>query len=288
MTVRNRAAREEDVEPALDLFVGTLHDMLARNGVDPGELARDEWRYGYPHVYRTGIFRVAEEDGGLVAICHAIVRGPLWFLSGFWARPDRQRTGIGGRLLREVWDEGRARGASTFFTWSSIDLTAMASYLRRGMLPGYQILSFVGEPVGATQLAADVAPLTLDVAAEIDRDVIGTARDIDHGFWLTEPGRIGRAVVRGGRTLGYYYVRAGTIGPAAWTASADADAVLGRAVADAREQSAVVRLRALGASHDTIRFALARGLRLAGYSHLLATAAFGHLERYAPSGPTLF
>jgi GNAT superfamily N-acetyltransferase len=288
VTARNRAAREEDIEPALDLFVVTLRDMLVRNGIDPGELARDEWRYGYPHVFRTGIFRVAEEDGELVAICHAIVRGPLWFLSGFWARPDRQKTGIGGRLLREVWDEGRARGASTFFTWSSIDLTAMASYLRRGMLPGYQILSFVGGPASTTVVASDVAPLSPQVAAALDRDVIGTSREIDHGFWSTEPGRVGRAVMRGGRPVGYYYVRAGSIGPAAWTSSTDADAVLRAAIAEARAQSPIVRLRALGANHDTIRFALASGLRLAGYSHLLTTAPFGNLDRYAPSGPTLF
>lgn len=288
MTVRDRAAREEDVDPALDLFVGTLRDMLARNGVDPGELQRDEWRHGYTHVFRSGIFRVAEDDGELVGVCHAIVRGPLWFLSGFWTRPDRQRTGIGGRLLREVWDEGRARGASTFFTWSSIDVTAMASYLRRGMLPGYPILSFVGEPAPATPVTSAVAPLTLEIASALDRDVIGTTREIDHGFWLTEPGRIGRAVMRGGRLCGYYYVRAGTIGPAAWMATADAVAVLGRAAADARAQSETVRLRALGASHDTIRFALGNGLRLAGYSHLLTTAPFGHLDRYVPSGPTLF
>jgi GNAT superfamily N-acetyltransferase len=288
VTARNRAAREEDIEPALDLFVGTLRDMLVRNGIDPGELARDEWRYGYPHVFRTGIFRVAEEDGELVAICHATVRGPLWFLSGFWARPDRQKTGIGGRLLREVWDEGRARGASTFFTWSSIDLTAMASYLRRGMLPGYQILSFVGGPASTTVVASDVAPLSPQVAAALDRDVIGTSREIDHSFWSTEPGRVGRAVMRGGRPVGYYYVRAGSIGPAAWTSSTDADAVLRAAIAEARAQSPIVRLRALGANHDTIRFALASGLRLAGYSHLLTTAPFGNLDRYAPSGPTLF
>ncbi len=286
--MRDRAAREEDVEPALDLFVGTLRDMLARNGIDPGELARDEWRYGYPHVFRTGIFRVAEDDSGLVAICHAIVRGPLWFLSGFWTRPDRQKSGIGGRLLREVWDEGRTRGASTFFTWSSIDLTAMASYLRRGMLPGYQILSFVGEPNGTTPVPSDIAPLTLEIASALDRDVIGTAREIDHGFWSNEPGRVGRAVMRGGRAVGYYYVRSGAIGPAAWSSSADADVVLRSALADARAQSAIVRLRALGANHDTIRFALANGLRLTGYSHLLTTASFGHLDRYAPSGPTLF
>jgi len=288
VTVRLRAAREDDVGPAMDLFVATLRDMLARNGVDPGELARDEWRYGYPHVFRTGIFRVAEDDGALVAICHAVVRGPLWFLSGFWTRPDRQRTGIGGRLLREVWDEGRARGATTFFTWSSIDLTAMASYLRRGMLPGYQILSFAGEPTQLPSEGDALEPLTLDVASALDRDVIGTAREIDHAFWLSEPGRIGRAVLRDGEMIGYQYVRAGTIGPAAWKASADAHAVLGSALDDARAQSPSVRLRALGHNHDAIRFALATGLRLVGYSHLLTTAPFGHLDRYAPSGPTLF
>jgi GNAT superfamily N-acetyltransferase len=288
VTVRNRAAQAEDVEPALDLFVGTLKDMLARNGIDPGELPRDEWRYGYPHVFRTGIFRVAEDDGELVSICHAIVRGPLWFLSGFWTRPDRQKTGVGGRLLREVWDEGRARGASTFFTWSSIDLTAMASYLRRGMLPGFQILSFAGEPARASAVTSDVAPLTQEIASELDRDAIGNAREIDHAFWSSEPGRVGRAVMRGGRAIGYYYVRSGAIGPAAWTSTADADMVLRAALADARAQAAIVRLRALGVNHDTIRFALNSGLRLAGYSHLLTTASFGHLERYAPSGPTLF
>ena len=83
-------------------------------------------------------------------------------------------------------------------------------------------------------------------------------------------------------------MRSGAIGPAAWTSSADADVVLRAALADARAQSAIVRLRALGANHDTIRFALANGLRLAGYSHLLTTASFGQLDRYAPSGPTLF
>jgi GNAT superfamily N-acetyltransferase len=288
VTVRDRDAREEDVEPALDLFVGTLRDMLARNGVDPGDLARDEWRYGYPHVFRTGIFRVAEEDGELVAICHAIVRGPLWFLSGFWTRPDRQRSGIGGRLLRTVWAEGARRGATTFFTWSSIDLTAMASYLRRGMLPGFQILSFAGEPARETPDATEIVPLTVDLASALDRDVIGVARDVDHAFWLTEPDRIGRAVFSDGDAVGYYYVRSGAIGPAAWTAGADANVVLGRALADAQAQSTTVRLRALGSNHEAIRFALARGLRLAGYSHLLTTAPFGHLDRYAPSGPTLF
>ena len=285
MTVRNRAAREEDVEPALDLFVGTLRDMLARNGIDPGDLARDEWRYGYPHVFRTGIFRVAEEHGELVAICHAIVRGPLWFLSGFWTRPDRQKTGIGGRLLREVWEEGRARGASIFHVVVHRP-HCDGSYLRRGMCP-LPDPGFVGEPMES--------PPSRRMSRTHGRDRIGARsrrdrhpREVDHAFWSSEPGRVGRAVMRGGGAIGYYYVRSGTIGPAAWTTSAYADVVLRAALADAYAQSAIVRLRALGANHDTIRFALSSGLRLAGYSHLLTTESFGHLDRYAPSGPTLF
>lgn len=287
MTIHLREAREEDVEPALDLYLATLLDMLKRNGFDPGDLPREEWRHGYGHVFRTGIFRVAEEDGELLAICHAIVRGPLWFLSGFWTRPDRQRAGIGGQLLREVWDEGRARGATTFFTWSSIDLTAMASYLRRGMLPGYPILSFGGEAAPIAD-RAEVTELTTDITAAIDRDVIGNPREVDHEFWRTEPGRIGRAVLRDGRVIGYHYARAGAVGPAAWLTAGDAEAVLRSALASALAQSPTVRLRGLGANHEAIRFALARGLRLVGYSHLLTTAPFGHLDRYAPSGPTLF
>ncbi|HKY50940.1 MAG TPA: GNAT family N-acetyltransferase [Candidatus Limnocylindria bacterium] len=285
--VRLRAATASDVEPAIDLFRSSLRDMLARNGIDAGDLPRDEWRHSYPHVFRTGIFRVAEDDQGLVAICHAIVRGPRWFLSGFWARPQRQRAGIGGRLLREVWDEGRARGASTFFTWSSIDLTAMASYMRRGMLPGYPILSFAGEP-SSFPSHESVAPLTAKIATAFDREIVGVERDVDHAFWLSEPGRVAHAVVRDGHTIGYHYVRGGAIGPAAWRSDADADAVLGSAFASALAQSPTVRMRALGSNHHSVRFALASGLRLVGYSTLLTTAPFGQLERYVPSGPTLF
>jgi hypothetical protein len=43
-----------------------------------------------------------------------------------------------------------------------------------------------------------------------------------------------------------------------------------------------------GMNHSAVRFALDSGLRLAGYSHLLLSASFGHLEQYIPSGPALF
>jgi GNAT superfamily N-acetyltransferase len=289
VTVRYRAATAGDIEPALDLYAASLADMLRRNGITPPQSDRQELLAPYRHVHATGIFRVAEEDGELVAIAHAIVRGTTWFLSGYWARPFRQRAGVGGPLLREVMDEGRARGAEHFFTWSSIDLTAMAVYMRRGMLPGTQILAFVGEPAEPPSVEdLETAPLTVEIARELDRDVLLVERDVDQRFWSTEPGRSSRAVRRDGRAIGYYSVARGTIGPAAWSVPEYAQRVLSLAMRDARAQSGEVRLRAIGSDHEAIRFALGSGLRLVGYSHLLTTRAFGHLDRYIPSGPTLF
>lgn len=149
--------------------------MLTRNGVDPGELSRDEWRYGYPHVFRSGIFRVAEDEGELVSICHAIVRGP----------------------------SGSCR-ASGLGLIGSGPASAVGCCARCGTRDGHVARRRSSR---GRRSPSDVAPLSLETTSALDRDVIGTAREIDHGFWLTEPGRIGRAVVRDGRALGYYYAR---------------------------------------------------------------------------------
>ena len=65
---------------------------------------------------------------------------------GFWALPAVQKQHIGMQVLRKVWEEGRQRGATTYFVWASSDLPAMAAYMKMGMLPGTQILTFEGTP----------------------------------------------------------------------------------------------------------------------------------------------
>ncbi|HEV7842382.1 MAG TPA: GNAT family N-acetyltransferase, partial [Pyrinomonadaceae bacterium] len=218
MTVSFRAAVESDIPEAVELFLVSVADMYARAGVKAQQPERSMILMNYQHIFRTGIFYVAEVDGALSAICHAIVRDRLWFLSGFWAHPRLQGRGIGGQLLRLVTEEGARSGAQTFFTWSSIDLSAMATYMKMGMLPGYQILTFTGQPL-ETFLERDpvleVSPLSLSAAMEIDERVRETSRQADHRFWLTEAGYQGRQLVRDGRTLGYFYFNKGTIGPAA-------------------------------------------------------------------------
>jgi len=286
-----RAAREDELPATLDLFLEAVADIYRRQNLDMPLPPRAGAGVVYRHIFKTGIFRVAEMDGKLVGICHAIVRDEVWFLSGFWTRPGVQERGIGGGLLREVRQEGAAAGAKKFFVWSSTDQTAIASYLKAGMLPGYQILTFTGKPTSLPDPPQryTVEPLSLEVACGIDREVRETRREADHRFWLTELKLEGRQVRRDGHLIGYYYFKRGeTCGPIAWMERDAGVAVLTLACREASAHSESISLRVPGINHDAIRFALQHGLRLNGTAHLFTSAPIGQMEQYLASGPALF
>jgi hypothetical protein len=288
-----RAAREEELPATLDLFLEAVEDLYRRHNLQAPPPPRAAVEVAYGHIFRTGIFRVAEMDGRLVAIGHAIVRDALWFLSGFWARPEMAAGGVGGRLLREVWQAGAAAGARKFFVWSSMDLTAIASYLKVGMLPGYQVFTFAGHPAAPGNVpdataGYTVEPLSLATACDIDAQVRETRREVDHRLWLSEAGIEGRQVRRGGRLVGYYYFKGEAFGPAAWTEAEAAQALLTLGCREAAAQSDIVSLRVPGINHAAIRFALGHGLRLTATAHLFTSAPIGRMEQYLASGPSLF
>jgi hypothetical protein len=289
-----RAAREEEIPAALDLFLEAVGHLYRRHNLEVPPPPRPAVESAYRHIFKTGIFRVAETDGRLVAVCHAVVRDALWFLSGFWARPELVAGGVGGRLLREVWREGEAAGARKFFVWSSMDQTAIASYLKAGMLPGYQVFTFSGA-AGSLCDAPDapagyaVELLSLETACAIDGEVREARREEDHRYWLSEVKLEGRQVRRGGRLVGYYYFKGDAFGAAAWTDAEAGAALLTLGCREAAAQSETITLRVPGINHDAIRFAFRHGLRLSGATaHLFTSAPFGRMEQYLPSGPSLF
>jgi GNAT superfamily N-acetyltransferase len=284
----HRPATDADISEAAGLFLTSVTDLSRRYGLAEPPFTVASIEPVYRHILRTGIFDVAELDGRMVAICHAIVRGDQWFLSGFWALPGLQRKGVGGPLLRRVWAEGERRGAKLQFTWSSVDFTAMATYMKLGMLPGYQVLTFTGAPsLPEPSAAHDEAALDVSAAADIDAEVRGIRREVDHAHWLEGPGA-GRLVLRGGRPAGYYHTSRGVIGPAAWLDASDAEGVLGLALREAQRKASEVRIAIPGKNHTAVRAALAAGLRLVAFSHLLCTAEPGRMDHYVPSGPSLF
>lgn len=237
---------------------------------------------------RTGIFWVAADDERLLALACATLRDDEWFLSGFWTRPAEQGRGVGGPLLRHVWDEGVRRGARRQFVWASGDPPAIASYLKLGMLPGSQLFAFKGVPRSSGPDDLETTALGPEMTGAIDRAVRGISRIGDHRWWQEQAGYTGRAVTRGGRIVGYYYLHDGVIGPAAWLDDADGAPLLASAIAEAASTQPEVQLVAPGMNHLALRVALGAGLRLVRTSHLLWTEPFGQMERYVPSGPLLF
>jgi hypothetical protein len=285
-----RDALPTDVPEMADLFLTAVTDLFERNNVAGIIPPREAVSLGYEHVRATGIFRVAEWGNRIVAIAGAVVRDEFWFLSAFWALPEFQRKKIGMPLLRQVWEAGAQAGATTFITWSSIDTTAMASYLKLGMLPGYPILWFEGAPerLPAVSAGSKTEALEQTVALELDGLVRGTERKIDHEWWSDRAGSLGRQVRQDGRIVGYYYLNRGFIGPAAWKKPRDAEAVLTLACREAADLTPSIRFAVPGVNHAALRFALGSGLRLKYFAHLLTTSPFGRMEQYLPSGPTLF
>jgi GNAT superfamily N-acetyltransferase len=283
-----RLGTARDVAPAAALFVETMLDLSRRNGLPasaPDVADIEPW---YHHLHQHGLFEVACEGETLVAFAAGIVRGEHFFLSMFWTQPARQRQGVGKPLLDRMWDAATKAGARDFSVWSSIDYAAIGLYLRRGMRPIGPILTFggVARPLGDVEVDVEVELKAFDAAAAgaIDREVRGSARPIDHAFFLAQKDTA-HQVSSAGEGVGYFYAHHGRIGPAAWR-EGHGRAVLSAAFAALEGQS--ITLSIPGPNRDAIDLAIEAGLLITGTSHYLSSATFGAIERYVPSGPALF
>jgi hypothetical protein len=165
----------------------------------------------------------------------------------------------------------------------------MAAYMKIGMLPGCQILTFEGAPRLSDEAAAACTVRDLDksYAMQLDEMTLGTRRELDHDYFISTGCR-GRQVFREGKSLGYFYLDQTVIGPAAWQDTADAAAVLTLACLEGAARGESITLELPGMNHAALRFALQAGLRLTNHSHLLMSGPFGRLENYVPSGGALF
>ena len=285
-----RRLRREEVPLAADVFLVSLAELVRANGLPaPVSYTRESVIPAYEHLLETGIFEVAELDGKIVGIAAAIVRDSIWFLAMFWVLPQYKLQGIGRPLLERVQQLGDERGARVRCVWSSIDFTAIASYLKLGMMPAGPIFTFAG-PLRAAPPPHDearLAELAPQHATAVDRIVRGVAREQDHAFFRAR-GMTGFQLEIEQRVRGYFYLKDGAIGPAAWLDSTHGEALLSHALQQASTRGTDVKLIALGVNQTAIRTATALGLRLVSASHFLTSATFGKLDCYLPFGPALF
>jgi ribosomal protein S18 acetylase RimI-like enzyme len=107
-TVLVRPARSDDLSAVRDLLVTTWHDAYdALIGANKVTEITDSWHSVENLARQLAVpdtsFLVAEEEAAIVGHAFANARHrPVLFLTRLYVRPDRQRHGIGTRLLAEA------------------------------------------------------------------------------------------------------------------------------------------------------------------------------------------
>jgi GNAT superfamily N-acetyltransferase len=295
--VEYRAGDENDSYQAFEIFEHTLADLNARLGSgeatsvsDPSQLARmwEERRSLYDHLARTADqFWLAERDGRSVGFARAIRREGMRQLTEFFVLPGEQSKGVGRELLRRAFPRQGDEPRSIIAT---ADLRAQARYLKSGLYPRFPIYYLSHEP-GAIEVDTDLefAPLTgeteiLPSLAEIDRQVLGFGRDIDHRWLMAD--REGVLCTRGRQPVGYGYFGRRN-GPFAMQQPEDYPAVLAyaerMAVQEGRQEFG---LEVPMINRTAVDFLMQRGFHIGELiTFWMCDRPFGDFERYIFTSP---
>jgi GNAT superfamily N-acetyltransferase len=199
-----RPGRTDEAAEMLEVMAEALAGEAASGAIahafpDPqGEAA---WlRY----LLSTGAGWVAESDGRLAGFGITALRGRIDWLVSLFVRPEAQGSGLGRRLLEQLWPPAPTGDRATLVDAASRPATSL--YLHAGLTPRFPVLAFegrLGSRLGGAPAARDDEDETRPQVAELDSAAFGSHRPDDHAFW-TENGFAFRSLYdRDGVWLGY-------------------------------------------------------------------------------------
>ena len=299
-SVTYRPGAPNDSYTVFKIFEDTYADLNRRMGSteptsadDPQALARmwAERRSLYDHLAHTAEhFWLAERDGEAIGFARSINRGGVRQLTEFFVLPDTQSAGVGRELLKRVFPREDARRHSII---STTDMRAQARYLKAGVYPRFPLYYFWRIP-GEISVVSDLdfkpfeaSAGTLAILGDIDQQVLGYRRDIDH-HWLAS-NRQGYLFYRDATPVGYGYTGFRN-GPFALLETSDFPAVLAHAESYAAKagrdhfgvEVPMVNLCA-------VDFLLQRGYRIDSFIAILMNdKPFGNFENYINTSPPFF
>lgn len=148
---------------------------------------------------------VAEDDGRLVGMAQAHVRGQRWVLANLGVRPSHQDRRVGRELLAQTLRHGEGAPGGAIF--SSPDVRAVHRYVAAGfdLHPAVSADGSVRNPPVEAPEVQEAGAAALDLVDEVDRTVRRSTRRRDIEFQLEAGCRLllhpdgGYALVRQGR-----------------------------------------------------------------------------------------
>jgi ribosomal protein S18 acetylase RimI-like enzyme len=303
MKVDYRLAEEDDLYPIHTALVESLNQFAAERALPLVEMDFDESLPLWRHLLGEGGkgFLVAEVKKRLAGFCSYILRDHLWFLSYLVVSPEFQGTGIGRELFERALSEARGNETAKVVAaytnasnWPSVSL-----YTRNGIYPRMPVLKMEGSITNLCEPSKPVEPLagqvvslseeTVSLIDDIDLQIRGFRRDIDHRFWLGSRGM--RCYVFGGKdgVSGYAYVsNDGSIGPLA-ALSADHIASMLCFCLDRLSSEGADQFSVHVPGENTVALALLydRGFKIQDLSLVMSSVPFGKWENYIISRPSL-
>ncbi len=281
------------LEQALADLVGRLGFAEEGEGEDEAALAQ-MWRSKrplYAHLRQTAEqFWVAQQNGQTVGFARSILRDGVQELTELFVKPGTQSAGLGRGLIERAFPK---EGARNRFIIATSDFRAQALYLKAGMFPRFPIYFFEREPEPVPfETDLQVVPLRADAETvatlgEIDREVIGFRRDVDHQWFLAN--RRGFLYVRNGRPAGYGYV-AESSGPFALLDAADFPTVLAHAESTAQAAGYTqFGVEVPMVNETAVTYLLSRNYKMDVFMAMfMSERPLGHFDRYLVTSPPFF
>jgi len=292
MAIIYRPAREDELAAAQTLTAASINDLTQRHGFGAIAAARTpEFQIFSLRDDPSGLW-IAEQDGRIVGSAFGWCCERLWFLAELFIAPELQGHGIGRELLsRSLAHADQCNADVRALIALAFNTTSQALYIRHGFFPRMPIYRFGAkrEKLRAGAASLESEPLTaehLPALAEIDRRVLGAARDKHHRFLMSDATMTGVLLRDSGKPAGYAYVNdAGHIGPLAVAAAAAMTAALGHALELAAERSPQISCFVPGDNEAGLSAAVGRGLRIVFPAMLMSSKPFGDWSSYLPRNP---
>jgi GNAT superfamily N-acetyltransferase len=300
MSITYRPGTLADSRTVYEIFHASIDDFSRRanmqaitGGNDPNVVA-SLWETRKPMFDHLAVtaehFWIAEDDGRAIGYARSILRDGSRELTEFFVLPGSQSGGVGRELLRRAFPADGARHRTIVAT---IDTRAQARYLKSGVYPRFPIYYFERQPEPVT-LPTDLSfepvsesPETLTTLREIDMQILGYRRDIDHAWIMTA--RQCYLYRRDGKVVGYGYSDT-RCGPIALLKDADFPAVLAWIETNAHSLGAKTAGFEVPMINITaVKYLIGRGYQLDSFFAFFMTDKLdGKLENYIVFSPPFF
>jgi len=296
MAIIYRAARHEDLAPAMEVVYQSINDLMQRHGFEGLAASVTPEFLAFSLEDDPDGLWVAEDAGHVVGLGFSWVCGRFWFLADLFVSPEYQGQGVGGELMQLTFDHAQKHNADNraLITFA-YNRASIGLYAKHGLFPREPLYT-VGAPRAALvgRMEKEVAWTGLDGRAtqvsalkHIDEVALGFSREKHHRYLLAEPAATGVLLEDNGSPLGYAYAWSdGHIGPLAVASHAAMGPVFRTALALAIDQGAdQISAFLAGSNEEAMSIALGHDMRLGRTMVLVSAKAFGDWSKYTPNHP---